>query len=127
MFFDIRSRIATRWRFLHGALINTLQLLKHCTQVVIVDDSFSMTSRLFGQCSRWDLACDTLQILAELAADHDDDGVDVFFLNSKHALKACLSPSFHAIIAACAGMTVFLHQISRGHNVRAIMQVAAPV
>jgi hypothetical protein len=86
-----------------------------------------MTSHLFGQCSRWDLACDTLQILAELAADHDDDGVDVFFLNSKHALKACVSPSLDAIIVACAVMTVFLPQISRGHNVRAIMQVAAPV
>jgi hypothetical protein len=46
-----------------------------------------MTERVTAQCSRWDLACDTLQILAELAADYDDDGVDVFFLNSKHSLK----------------------------------------
>ncbi len=52
-----------------------------------MDDSFSMTQRVVGDCSRWDLACDTLQILAELASDYDDDGVDVFFLNSTHALK----------------------------------------
>lgn len=52
-----------------------------------MDDSFSMTTRVVGEFSRWDLACDTLQILAELASDYDDDGVDVFFLNSKHALK----------------------------------------
>ena len=56
-------------------------------QVVIVDDSYSMTYKAIGECSRWELACDTLQILAELASDYDDDGVDVFFLNSKHALK----------------------------------------
>ncbi len=56
-------------------------------QVVIVDDSYSMTERVTAHCSRWDLACDTLQILAELAADYDDDGVDVFFLNSRHSLK----------------------------------------
>ena len=56
-------------------------------QVVIVDDSYSMTEKVAGDVTRWDLACDTLQILAELAADYDDDGVDVFFLNSKHALK----------------------------------------
>ena len=52
-----------------------------------MDDSFSMTEKVAGDVTRWDLACDTLQILAELAADYDDDGVDVFFLNSKHALK----------------------------------------
>ena len=46
-----------------------------------------MTYKAIGECSRWELACDTLQILAELASDYDDDGVDVFFLNSKHALK----------------------------------------
>jgi hypothetical protein len=85
MFFAIRSRTATRWQFPPKMRIyHNAQII---AQVVIVDDSFSMTNRLFGQCSRWDLACDTLQILAELAADHDDDGVDVFFLNSKHALK----------------------------------------
>ena len=56
-------------------------------QVVIVDDSFSMTANVTKGVTRWDLACDTLQILSELAADYDDDGVDILFLNSAHSIK----------------------------------------
>ncbi|WVQ77409.1 hypothetical protein IAR50_007094 [Cryptococcus sp. DSM 104548] len=54
-----------------------LELLKEYDTVFLVDDSGSMAG------NRWKEACKAIMEVAHLAARYDDDGIDVYFLNSK--------------------------------------------
>jgi uncharacterized protein with von Willebrand factor type A (vWA) domain len=49
--------------------------------VFLVDDSTSMAGE------RWNQARAALMEVAEIAARYDDDGVDIYFLNSKRVGK----------------------------------------
>ncbi|WVQ79245.1 hypothetical protein IAT38_001341 [Cryptococcus sp. DSM 104549] len=54
-----------------------LEMLKEYDTIFLVDDSGSMAG------SRWKQACTAIMEVAEIAARYDDDGIDVYFLNSK--------------------------------------------
>ncbi|TYJ56240.1 hypothetical protein B9479_003085 [Cryptococcus floricola] len=54
-----------------------LELLKEYDTVFLVDDSGSMGG------SRWKEACKAIMEVADIAARYDDDGIDIYFLNSK--------------------------------------------
>ncbi|KAF7300249.1 hypothetical protein MKEN_01349000 [Mycena kentingensis (nom. inval.)] len=64
---------------------NALELLSQYDTVILVDDSGSM----FG--ARWSEASHALAQLAKVAAEYDDDGLDIYFLNSReigHSMKS---------------------------------------
>jgi len=63
---------------------NALEILRHYDTVILMDDSGSMT--LPGSkrgVTRWFEAGQALEALAEAAQKYDNDGIDIYFLNSK--------------------------------------------
>jgi len=70
-----------------------LTLLKSFDCVFIVDDSGSMhlADGDVGP-SRWEEARDALAGVVELARHYDDDGVDIYFLNSEERLQGTRDP-----------------------------------
>ncbi|KAK0527861.1 hypothetical protein OC834_004268 [Tilletia horrida] len=74
-----------------------LTLLKSFDSVFIVDDSSSMNvNELPGGGigpSRWEEARDALSGVVELARHYDEDGVDIFFLNSDASLQGTKDPA----------------------------------
>ncbi|TFK61107.1 hypothetical protein BDN72DRAFT_849953 [Pluteus cervinus] len=63
-----------------------LKLLKMYDTVIIVDDSLSMSG------ARWKQAGKALAKLAKLAAEYDEDGLDIFFLNSNESEQGIKDP-----------------------------------
>ncbi|KAJ6469056.1 hypothetical protein C8R47DRAFT_1055686 [Mycena vitilis] len=62
---------------------DALLMLKKYDTVVLVDDSGSMTLAGSNKSkTRWSEASDALEKLAVIAADYDEDGIDIYFLNS---------------------------------------------
>ncbi|KAK0540542.1 hypothetical protein OC835_000628 [Tilletia horrida] len=74
-----------------------LTLLKSFDSIFIVDDSSSMNvNELPGGGigpSRWEEARDALSGVVELARHYDEDGVDIFFLNSDASLQGTKDPA----------------------------------
>ncbi|KAJ6515334.1 hypothetical protein C8R45DRAFT_956132 [Mycena sanguinolenta] len=65
-------------------LENALETLRKYDTLILMDDSGSMT--LPGSKKgkrRWDEAGEALETLAEIAQQYDNDGIDIYFLNSK--------------------------------------------
>ncbi|KAI0774551.1 hypothetical protein C8Q74DRAFT_1369007 [Fomes fomentarius] len=54
---------------------DALEVLKKYDTVIVVDDSGSMAGRL------WTEARDALSVLADAAAEYDQNGIDIYFLN----------------------------------------------
>ncbi|KAJ7631882.1 hypothetical protein DFH06DRAFT_1223147 [Mycena polygramma] len=64
-------------------LEDALLMLKKYDTVVLMDDSGSMTLAGSNKSkTRWSEACDALEKLADIAAEYDTDGIDIYFLNS---------------------------------------------
>ncbi|KAG8785395.1 hypothetical protein FRC12_017655 [Ceratobasidium sp. 428] len=59
---------------------NALELLKEYDTVFLIDDSGSMAGSL------WREAGEALEGVARVAAQYDDDGIDIHFLNSRESL-----------------------------------------
>lgn len=56
--------------------------------VVVVDDSGSMnTSYLHSKRTRWNALCDIVKIVLDIGVIFDSNGVDIYFLNQKAALR----------------------------------------
>lgn len=65
-------------------LENALELLRQYDTVILVDDSGSMTqSGSKKGKTRWQEAGEALESLADVAAQYDADGIDIFFLNDR--------------------------------------------
>ncbi|GJE90432.1 von Willebrand factor type A domain-containing protein [Phanerochaete sordida] len=62
----------------HKLAEDPLQLLAHYNTVVVVDDSGSMDTD-----GRWEEAKNAIRSLGEWAAQYDDDGIDLYFLNHR--------------------------------------------
>ncbi|CAE6477115.1 unnamed protein product [Rhizoctonia solani] len=60
---------------------NALELLKEYDTVFLIDDSGSMAGGLWTQAGR------ALAGVATVASQYDDDGIDIYFLNSKDFLQ----------------------------------------
>lgn len=58
-----------------------LEMLREYDTVFLIDDSASMAGE------RWDQAMNVIIGVAEIAAGYDEDGIDVYFLNSKRVGK----------------------------------------
>ncbi|CAE7090599.1 unnamed protein product [Rhizoctonia solani] len=64
---------------------NALELLKEYDTVFLIDDSGSMAGGLWAQAGR------ALAGVATVASQYDDDGIDIYFLNSKDFLQGVRS------------------------------------
>ena len=74
-----------------------LELLRHYDTIFIVDDSSSMLVNeqpdgTIGP-SRWLEACSALASVTKVAAQYDDDGIDIHFINSDRFLLHCRDPA----------------------------------
>jgi hypothetical protein len=56
-------------------------MLREYDTVFLIDDSASMAGE------RWDQAMNVIIGVAEIAAGYDEDGIDVYFFNSKRVGK----------------------------------------
>ncbi|CAE6445673.1 unnamed protein product [Rhizoctonia solani] len=67
--------------FVPAGTENALELLKEYDTVFLIDDSGSMAGGLWTQAGR------ALAGVATVASQYDDDGIDIYFLNSKDFLQ----------------------------------------
>ena len=62
-----------------------LEKLAEYDTIFLVDDSSSMSADAPSGLSRWKEACNALADFANIAVKHDEDGIDIYFINHSHS------------------------------------------